>query len=70
MRKLKDYFGRSDFEEYFKHPNQTGVEDYVRERLIGKDFEGSYFSVRSLLGFIIVVAPIKWIVLLIGEYYI
>ena len=68
MRKLKDYLWRSDFEEYFRHPNQTGSDEFVRRKLIESDFKMGYFSGYSFAVLLLVIIVIKWILLSIGEY--
>lgn len=44
MTKLRHYLWRSDFDAYFKHPNQTGEEEFVREKLVENDFPVGYIE--------------------------
>lgn len=48
MAKLSSYLWRSDFEEYFRHPNQTGEEEFVREKLLESDFPAGFLDVPNV----------------------
>ena len=68
MGKLKAYLKRQNFEEYFRHPNQTGEEELVREKLLESDFPVGVLSGLTLEGFLtlIIIVLIKYLLFMIG----
>lgn len=69
MSKLSSNLWRSDFEGYFRHPNQTGEDEFVREKLVENDFPAGFLDHQGFEYFFIamVLSWIKFVFFLYGE---
>lgn len=70
MNKLKSYLWQNDFETYFRHPNQTGEDEFLREKRVESDFPVGYLDKLGLEYFFItmLLSWVKFVFFVAGEY--
>ena len=66
LDKLRYYIQQKDFRDYFRHPNQTGVDDFVRVKQIEYDLEPGALS-DYLVWIVFAVFFLKYLLFNLGE---